>query len=391
MRFRKLLLFLIVGVLSLPLAAQAQDSDLITLNDLTPSVDVVVTLPMDTTGVVGLDLKDVVVNLIDAGGNTVFYAADQRLHSLELSIAPNVGSHTFTLERMPGVAEAYVRLRGLAQLTNYALPIPQNSSDIQLVDTTINPNRQWQDVLLTTAQPGTTIDLQLPSEQMGVISAVFTDVHATTQLVDSSGVLIASSYNGHVDGINAILDGGAYQFTVLGSDITTDLRANVRTQPIVYTALAPRVTENEAAYQIDCFATVNVNLLNLRSGPGTGYSMTGSANFGETLPVGGVNDTGGWLLVGTQDGSAWSYGGGLETSGDCSRLRVFDIPYREAPAAQVITVAQSPQVVTVPAASSGENTTAGGSSVSEYHEDDDEHEDHEQHHEDHEDEHEEDG
>ena len=402
MKLMKFLLIVLLGVLVLPQTALAQDNNTIVLNDATPSVDVMVTLASNSTGVVGLDLKDVVVTMTDAAGETVFFTADPRLRSVELSIAPNTGGHTLRLERMPGVVEAYARLNGLAQLTNYFGSVPQDSTGIELVDTM--PDRQLQntELFLTASQPGTSVDLTLPDEQTSLVTAEFTDAHATTQLVDASGVPVASSYNGHVDGMNMVLDGGAYQFTILGGNISADIIANIRTQPIAYQGITLVSAENSS--QASCLATVDFSLLNLRSGPGTGYSVTGAANQGETFPVGGTNSTGSWFVIGAQDGSSWAYGGGMQMSGDCSDLTVFDIPYREAPQAEVITVQQPPQVVTVPNASSAPaaasvaTSTDGGTVASanqgegEYHEEDEHHEeeDHEDEQEEHSDDHPED-
>ncbi len=78
--------------------------------------------------------------------------------------------------------------------------------------------------------------------------------------------------------------------------------------------------------------------INLRSGPGTGYSITGYGFRGDQLQVGGTNTDGSWLLVGTQDSSAWMSGSTGTLNGSCSNLAVYDIPYRDAPAPQVSIV-----------------------------------------------------
>ncbi|HEX2905792.1 MAG TPA: hypothetical protein VHO69_02950, partial [Phototrophicaceae bacterium] len=98
-------LFFLILVTALPAFAQ-DNANLITLNDATPAIDVVITLPPDTTGTIALDFSGAAVRLTDANKNVVFKAADSRLHGLELNIAPNSNAHTLTVERLPGLAEA---------------------------------------------------------------------------------------------------------------------------------------------------------------------------------------------------------------------------------------------------------------------------------------------
>ncbi|MBE2269111.1 MAG: hypothetical protein IAE80_12845, partial [Anaerolinea sp.] len=113
-------LILLALSLSAALPALAQsDANLIILNDASPAIDVVVTLPADTTGTIALEFSGALVRLTDASGAVVFSAADVRLHALELNIAPNSGSHTLTVERLPGTAEAVVRVSSLPELTLY--------------------------------------------------------------------------------------------------------------------------------------------------------------------------------------------------------------------------------------------------------------------------------
>ncbi|MEO8394147.1 MAG: hypothetical protein ABI700_14250, partial [Chloroflexota bacterium] len=95
----------------------AQDTNVITLNDSNPSLEAAISLPPNSTGVVGLDVSLASVSLTDGSGNIVFSSADARVHHLELSITPNSGTHTLTLKRLPGSAQASVQMTSQAELT----------------------------------------------------------------------------------------------------------------------------------------------------------------------------------------------------------------------------------------------------------------------------------
>jgi uncharacterized protein YraI len=70
--------------------------------------------------------------------------------------------------------------------------------------------------------------------------------------------------------------------------------------------------------------------VNLRSGPGTGYSQIGTSPLNERLPVGGRNVENNWLLVGTHSGSAWVSQQYVRTEGDCGSLPTYNIPLQDA-------------------------------------------------------------
>ena len=75
----------------------AQDTNVITLDDTNPSISATISQPANTTGVVTINLNMAVVTLTDTNGMIVFSSTDPRVHYLELSIAPNSGSHTLTI------------------------------------------------------------------------------------------------------------------------------------------------------------------------------------------------------------------------------------------------------------------------------------------------------
>ena len=70
--------------------------------------------------------------------------------------------------------------------------------------------------------------------------------------------------------------------------------------------------------------------VNLRSGPGTGYSVLGYGYLNENYVVGGRNPENNWIVVGTDSGSAWMALTGVNLQGACDALTVFNIPLRDA-------------------------------------------------------------
>jgi len=352
-------------------SASAQNiGELITLDDTIPAIDVVISLPDDTTGAVALEFTQVSISLIDASGSRIFYSADARLHALELNIAPNSGLHTLTIARLDGVNKAYVRVSALPEMTINGTVAQVNGTEI-----TLN-----QEVMLTldSAIPSGKVNIAIPTGTTSALTAKFPGTGATTQLMDETGTIVAESFNGHVDGLNMILDGGDYTFTVLGSGISTPVVAGVRiitaesagfeilqapTEPVTFTIGTPPIDNTSS-----CTATVQSSSVNLRSGPGTGYTVIGYGYRDETYRVGGRNPENNWVVVITPTGeTAWVSAIGVASlNGLCDDLTVFNIPLRNAQASAVIVTTPQPPVIT----SSGTGNTTG--SEHDNHDDDNE-------------------
>jgi len=337
-RFLILLLFLLL-LGALPALAQ-DNTNLITLNDATPVIDVVITLPPDTTGVVSLDMAQVALTLTDSANVVVFHAADARLHGVELNIAPNSGSHTLTVERLPGITESYVSVASLPELNINGTVERITGSEVTLSEEIT--------LSLDVNTPSGTANVSIPDGTIGVVTATFPGSNATTQLVDAQGVIVAESAGGHVDGVNLVLDAGNYEFTVLGSGLTSTVVAGVRVVSAEDTGVnileAPANAENVATDTTGaaCTAVVTSSAVNLRSGPGTGYSVTGYAYLNENYTVGGHNPENNWIVVGTARGSAWMKLTGVSLQGTCDALTVFNIPLRDAPVAPIIITTPQP-------------------------------------------------
>lgn len=336
-RFLIPLLFLMLRG-ALPALAQ-ENTHLITLNDATPAIDVVMTLPPDTTGAVSLAIAQAAITLTDSANAVVFYAADARLHGVDINLAPNSGFHTLRVERLPGIPEASVSVVSLPELN-----VNGRVEHIEGAAATLN-----QEIALTlsASTPGGTATVNIPNGTIGVVTATFPGSNATTQLVDDQGVVVARSVGGHVDGLNLVLDAGSYDFTVLGSGLTSTVVAGVRVVSAEEAAVtileAPANAQHVAANTpgAACTAVINHSSVNLRSGPGTGYSVLGYGYFNENYVVGGRNPENNWVVVGTDEGSAWVALTGVNLQGTCDALTVFNIPLRNAEVAPIIITTAS--------------------------------------------------
>ncbi|MBZ0294579.1 MAG: hypothetical protein K8L99_18590 [Anaerolineae bacterium] len=329
--FLALLLVPLAAVL--PALSQQPNPDLITLNDATPAIDMVITLPQDSTGTISLNLAQAAVTLTDANDAVVFHAADPRLHGLAFNITPNSGTHTLTVERLPGMAEAYVKVNSLPTMTLTGTVEPVTGSTLTL--------NQETALTLNTAHPDGSVAVNIPTATTGVISATFTGISANSQLVDRSGTMLAESIGGHIDGLSYVLDAGSYGFGILGSNLTDSVIADVRAVPADesgFTVIDAPATNNAVRnIVVDCTATIIPSTEILRSGPGTGYTLVDYVYRGETFLVGGQNVDNSWIVVGTNRGAAWMPRDAAQMQGSCDALKVFDIPTSDAAPVQIIT------------------------------------------------------
>lgn len=352
-------------------AAQSPDAQLIVLDDAVPAVDIVISLPPDTSGAISLDLNMASALMTTSEGVTVLYAADPRVYAIELDIAANTGAHTITLERLPGMTTAYVTLTALAGLT-------ATDGALQVTGGVLE-NRQEQLLTLSPSAPGSSVEFSVPDSGPSVLSALMPRSQMTAQVIDSSGAAVVTAYSDLI-GVNVVLGAGKYSLTLLGKDLSGDVNAGVRLQSLAdtqLTVMAPRLTPGQTALvesaAPSCTAQVTVSSANLRSGPGTGYSVLDYAYNGETYPVGGSNTLGNWIVIGKDGSSGWISRNLTALSGSCTDLTVFNVPFRNAAAPAII-------VQTVP-----DTATSGGGVIiqappADNHDDDDDDDDHEEDH-----------
>lgn len=315
--------------------AQAQGgSDLITLNDASPGIDVVVSPAPGTSGVVAVQIESASVRVMDGSGALVFQSADARVQGLELRFAPDSGTHTVTIERLPSVSEAYVRVLAQADLTD------RGSGTLVMINSL--SDQQQVDIPLTNAVPSSTVNVSVPVGLTEAVTASFPGATVSAQLVDSSGAVVASLYSSRIDGVSFVVESGEYALSLLNTSPAQNTVANVSVQPAsdlldesAVMVSDPAPTTN-AASTSNCTATILVSSVNLRTGPGPGYSVSGYGFRDDELLVGGTNTDGSWLLVGTETGAAWMVGNAAQLNSQCANLTTYDIPYRDAPAPQIV-------------------------------------------------------
>ncbi|GAB4575155.1 MAG: hypothetical protein Kow0077_25280 [Anaerolineae bacterium] len=389
--WRRMILTLVVlaGALVavLPARAQSGETDITVLNDSAPGIDVVITPVPGSSGAIRVEAYQAMIRMTDEAGRVVFETADPRVHLLELRLAPDAGTHVLTVERLPGVAEGYVRVTPRLDLAD--------TGPVLLVDARQPLGFQQEaDLPLGGTAPSAVTAVDIAAGQQGMVSLAFPGAPVTAQVVDASGQAVATLYGGQLDGLNLLLDEGHYETTLLNTAPDSPTVANVRlaaaraatdlqsfaeghTQPV---SLEGGAGGQAAQTGQICTITINVSSINLRSGPGTGYSVLDYGFRGEELVVGGTNTTGTWLLVASEEGAAWMSGTLGVLQGGCDGLPVYDIPYREARQPEVIVQPAQPVFVQAPA-----SAAPASQGRSEEHDDDDDHDerehddDHEEH------------
>ena len=358
-------LVLVIASLITAQAAFAQGggtADVITLNNATPGIDVVITPAPGTAGTVTLEIVQAAVLVTDSSGRVVFEMADARVHTLELRMSPAGGSYTLSVERLSGVDTAYVRVNSQADLSPTGQTVLVNNTQQPLT------TQQSIDLPLSGVTPSQVVPVSIPANTTGTLTATFPAAPVTAQVIDANQQVVATLYGGAFDGLSLTLDGGNYEVTLLNGNPQQTTLANLQvnsSQPSDLASLVMQTTPNDPQVSNvsapSCVTTVNVASVNLRSGPGTGYTVLDYGFRNEQYPVGGMTPDGSWLVVGDGTSSAWMSTTTGTLSGNCGDLTVYNVAYRDAPAPQVTI--QQPSTV-----ASAAGTTA-------YYGDD--HEDHE--------------
>ena len=125
-----------------------------------------------------------------------------------------------------------------------------------------------------------------------------------------------------IDGFNLILDGGRYDLNMQADQLSQDMTAGVSVTPTNGLNLLP-APQTQSLVSNLCTATIAATSVNLRSGPGTGYSVLDFGFQGDQFTVGGVNPESNWIVIGTNSGSAWVTRDGAQLNGDCTSLNVL--------------------------------------------------------------------
>lgn len=352
---QKMIILITLILMVLPISADAQSpNDLIVLNDTTPAIDVVINTSPDTTGVVALEVNNASVTITDVVGNIVFETSASDIKAIEFRFAPNAGTHTLTVQRLPGATQAYARIVSLSELS-----VSETVPDLVTGNTLAVA--QETDYPLNANVPSSIVDFEVSEDDnLAMITASFPGAPVTVQLVEvEENRALATLYGSLIDGVRFTVDKGTYELVLLNNNPDRQTVANVSLLPATESDFDTLVAQAEGgttttmadinssltppsntANGSNCAVTVDQSSVNLRSGPGTGYSVLEYAFRGDVMPVGGVNPESGWLLVGTATGSAWVTNNAGSLSGSCANLTAFNIPYREA-VAPAVTIQQS--------------------------------------------------
>ncbi len=331
----------LVFVLSLMLAvsgvAAQASGEVMPLNDATPAIDIIVTPQPGASGALSLDLSGASVLVNDAAGQVVLQMADKRVHQLELRFGPSSSTYTVTLERLPGLGEAYVSATPIDDLTAVASYADTNQNNLQI--------GQGLDALISSAS---TVDFTVPAGAYGRLVSSFAGGALSGSVVDATGVNVARLNPSLIDGISLTLEGGNYAVNLASADASVDTQtaisvtmsaAPVLPQPMVVSTVPATPAPQAVACTIQLTAVVEV-----RTGPGTTYSLLGRAPRGITLLVGGVSPQRDWILVGDGQTSGWVQGVPGQVAGDCTQVPTLDVA--------------APQSSVAPAASAQNTTSA---------------------------------
>lgn len=100
-------------------------------------------------------------------------------------------------------------------------------------------------------------------------------------------------------------------------------RRSIGSEPAVLTLQAVNASSGGAPIVMTCTARVNVNNLNLRSGPGTNFQVLDKLGIGEQLSVTGRNADTTWLRVRRANGTdGWVSAQYVSLEGDCAAVGV---------------------------------------------------------------------
>jgi uncharacterized protein YraI len=118
----------------------------------------------------------------------------------------------------------------------------------------------------------------------------------------------------------------------LSATPTHTVTATVTPSPTATVTPGPTVTATAPftmAPAQTCLFTVGPTSINLRSGPGTGYTVVGYGFAGDMFTVTARHTSGLWFQIARTQGEAWVAASVGTVSGDCATLPTLDTPLRE--------------------------------------------------------------
>jgi uncharacterized protein YraI len=349
----------IAGSVFVPLAPVAAQTDpTLILNDQTPSIDVVINPTNGAPGVIYLELENAQFQLTSNTGAIVLTAVDSRISAVGVQLSQGATAHTLHVERLAGQASARVKISAQTLLPPVVARTVAQPVAIFNVPTASN----------ITVAPSVAVPVTV-SDQANMVSLQFPQQEAAWQIADQRGTIIIGGIAGSgVNGLTVRLATDLYVVSMLNRDPTAS--ANV----LMALSAAPSLTLGAASSSAtaeptvvtpqptsataqQCMADVIAISVNVRSGPGTAYSILGYAAQKSQLPVGGTNQVGGWWLVQASFGAGWISASTAQLSGTCENLTVYDIPLRNT---QPPIIVQQP-----PTSANGGNASPTGNQAGE--------------------------
>lgn len=212
-----LVILLMTGLFPQVIQAQSQ-SNVITLNDDVPGIDVIVTTRTGTIGVVYLEVRGASITATNEAGVVVFETTDPRVYAVELRFLPTSRRYTVTLQRLSDFTEAYVMVKGEAELRDFG-----NGTATVTTGEVLSLSQQ-KEVQLTDDEAGLSFSVVTANNIAIALTMKLPQEDMTIQVVDNVGVAIATVY-GSIDSLNMVMLGGEYDITMLKSTWGTVLNA----------------------------------------------------------------------------------------------------------------------------------------------------------------------
>ncbi len=288
-----------------------------TLDDSTPSIDVVVNSNNGASGVVYVELSGARASLKNGTQAEMLSTNNSTAQAIAIQVAVGAAPQTLQLERLSGVAVAHVLVSTQAVMPSSTTNATGSTvSTVSLTTTAAIP--------ITVTADANLLNVQLPAQQ------------ATLQLVDAQGSTVLNAQTSKdLSSIAVKLKPGQYTLSLSDPDTSSQAMVSLSSAPV--STLPQAIPANTSAQDPQaaavnitaCSAVLNASAT-LYSGPGTGYSVIGNAATGDILPVGGINPQQSWILVQVSGGSGWINAGLAAPSGKCDGLKVYNIPLRNA-------------------------------------------------------------
>jgi hypothetical protein len=124
------------------------------------------------------------------------------------------------VERLPDFSLAYVTVHPHSRLRDFGAVETMSGNTLML--------QQATTLELTDDVPGTHFALISPANTVVALTAEFARKQLTSQVIDSSGIAIATVYDGGIDGFSLVMLGGDYSLSLLKSAWGETITASVK-------------------------------------------------------------------------------------------------------------------------------------------------------------------